>query len=213
MNFIGLLSKMLTLFLFVCIGFLCSKIKIIDEHGGKIINKLVLCICAPAMMINSVLGTELQYSMSDILMLLVYAVIFNTLTLVVGCIFARIFCKNRNSRGAFQLAAAFGNIAFMGFPVVSALYGNSAVFLASICTIPFNLFLYSIGTFLAVGGTKKDLPWKKVFLSPVMIATVIAVIFFFARVSLPAPLVDGIGYLANMVVPLSMILIGSSLGR
>ena len=212
MNFIGLLSKMLMLCLFLCVGILCSRLKIIDEQGNRAINKLVLYICAPALMIYSVLDSKLDYSVGDVLLLLLYAFIFNLLALLLGWIFARVFCRRKEQRGSFQLVASFGNVAFMGYPVVGAVYGSGAIFLASVCTMPFNLFLYSIGSILPSGQRGTGIPWKKVFINPALISTLLAMVIFFADIHLPDLATDTIGYLANMVVPLSMIVIGSSLG-
>ena len=44
MSFAGLLSRMLVLLAFICIGVLCSKLKFIDERGSTCINQLVLYI-------------------------------------------------------------------------------------------------------------------------------------------------------------------------
>lgn len=213
MNLSGLLAKMLMLFIFLCIGILCSKTKIIDEHGSKVINKVVLYICTPAMTIYSVLADRPDFSVGDILLLLVYAIAFNLLALLLGWGGSRLFCRSREVRGTFHLVSSFGNVAFMGYPVVSAVFGNSAIFIASVCTMPFNLFLYSIGGQLVSGEKEKGIPWRKALLNPAMISTIIALVLFFLNVSLPVVLTDTIGYLANMVVPLSMIVIGSSLGR
>ena len=213
MNLTGLLSKMLMLFLFLCIGILCSKTNIIDQHGSTVINKIVLYICTPALTIYSVLTSGPDFSIGDVLMLLVYAFAFNLLALLLGWFFSIVFCRRREERGTFHLVTAFGNVAFMGYPVVSAVYGSSAIFLASVCTMPFNLFLYSIGGLLVSENKEKGIPWRKAFFNPAVISTLIAMAFFFLNVSLPAVLTDSIAYLANMVVPLSMIVIGSSLGR
>ena len=42
MSFTALLSKMLVLLIFICIGVLCSKLNFIDENGSAALNKLVL---------------------------------------------------------------------------------------------------------------------------------------------------------------------------
>lgn len=213
MNFSGLLTKMLMLFIFICIGILCSKTKIIDEHGSRVINKIVLYVCGPALMIYSVLDTRLDYSVGKILLLFVYAIAFNLIALGFGWLCTRLLCRDGKKRGAFNLTISFGNIAFMGFPIISALYGTDAVFLASVCTMPFNLMLYSAGSLLVTGGFGKELPWRKVLLNPSLLGTFVAILLFAFRISLPQVLTDTIGSLANMVIPLSMILIGSSLGR
>ncbi len=213
MNFSGLLSRMLVLLVFICVGVLCSKLRIIDEKGSACINQLVLYICGPLLIIKSVQNVQFDLGIRDILLLIAYSVILMILAIAVGVVSSRTLCANKPLRGVFSLVTAFGNVFFMGVPVVSALYGDNAVFLLSICAIPFNLFLFSIGIYLLLGSAGQKIPWRKMLINPSLFATFIALALFFSRIELPSTAQDILGYLSQMVVPLSMILIGASLGR
>ncbi len=212
MDIVALLSRMLVLLVFICVGVLCSKLHIIDEKGSACINQLVLYICGPLLIIKSVQNVQLAYGVRDILMLIVYSVILQLIALLIGVVSAVICCK-KPIRGVFSLVTAFGNVFFMGVPVVTALYGDNAVFLLSICVIPFNLFIFTVGIYLILGSGGQKIPWKKLLINPSLYATLIALPIFFFRIELPSTVQDIIGYLSQMVVPLSMILIGASLGR
>lgn len=212
MSFSDLISKMLVLFSFICIGLICSKTRVIDEEGRKTLNKLVFNVSSPALIISSVLNSEISYSGNDILLLILFATIFCIVTLIVGFV-ARILFKKQDIRGISNLTISFGNIAFMGFPVISALYGNSAIFLVSICTIPFNIFLFSIGSYLVIGKGNGNGILKKILLNPSLIATAVSICLFIFHFSVPTAVSDIFSYLGNMVVPLSMIIIGTSLGE
>lgn len=213
MSFTALLSKMLVLLIFICIGVLCCKLHFIDEHGSAALNKLVLYICGPALIIKSVLNVELSLGVGDVLLLILYSVIMMLLALVIGVVSGRIICGRSPLRGVFSLVTAFGNVFFMGVPVVTALYGESTVFLLSVCVIPFNFFIFSIGIFLLIGKSGETIPWKKLLLNPSLYATIIALPIFFLRLSLPNAVAEVVGLLGQMVVPISMILIGAALGR
>lgn len=213
MNFAGLLSRMLVLLVFICIGVLCSKLHIIDEKGSACINQLVLYICGPMLILKSVQNVQFTFGIGEILMLFLYSVILMLLAVVIGVVSARLLCGKKPIRGVFSLVTAFGNVFFMGVPVVSALYGENAVFLLSICVIPFNLFIFTLGIFLILGNGSRKIPWKKLLLNPSLYATLIALPIFFLRIQFPETVVDILGYLSQMVVPLSMLLIGAALGR
>ncbi len=215
MSFSALLSRMLVLLIFICIGVLCSKLRFIDEHSASSLNKLVLYFCGPMLILHSIQSVQGDFGMSDILRLLLYGVMVQVLCIVIGVIFARVICGKKPIRGVFALVTAFGNIVFMGIPVVSALYGDGAVFLLSVISIPFNLFLFTFGIFLILGGRKQEqkIPWKKLLYNPSLIAVILALILFFLQVEMPAPITEVMRYLGQMVVPLSMLLIGAALGR
>ncbi|MBE6996648.1 MAG: AEC family transporter [Ruminococcaceae bacterium] len=213
MSFSALLSKMLVLLVFICIGVLCSKLRFIDDTASGSLNKLVLYICGPMLILHSAENVRADYGLSDILMLLLYGVLFQLFMIVIGLLAAAVICRKKPIRGVFSLVSAFGNVIFMGIPVVSALYGDGAVFLLSVCAIPFNFFLFTLGIYLILGGGRQQIPWKKLVYNPSLFAVLVALVLFFLRVELPGAVTEIMGYLGQMVVPLSMLLIGAALGR
>lgn len=212
MSIIGLLSRMAVLFTFLAVGLLCAKVGWLDEPSGKKLNKLVLNVCAPSIVLASVLNTELEYAFSDILTLLWQSTALNVLLLLLGLVLSLLFFRRSADRSQFHLLITFGNTVFMGFPVVSAVLGNDAIFLASMCSIPFNVFVYSIGVMLAGGkGNAKQFLLR--LLNPPFLANFVAFALFLLNVRMPAPVIEVFNTLGSMVVPLSMMLIGLSLAR
>ena len=53
MNFDRLYVVVATLFVIMAIGFLCRKVKIIDDVASKKLSKLILSVGQPAMLISS----------------------------------------------------------------------------------------------------------------------------------------------------------------
>ena len=212
MSIIGLLSRMAVLFTFLAVGLLCAKVGWLDEPSGKKLNKLVLNVCAPSIVLASVLNTELEYALSDILTLLWQSTALNTLLLLLGFVLSLLFFRRSADRSQLHLLITFGNTVFMGFPVVSAVLGNDAIFLASMCSIPFNVFVYSIGVMLA-GGKGSAKQYFLRLLNPPFLANFVAFALFLLNVRVPAPVIEVFDTLGSMVVPLSMMLIGLSLAR
>lgn len=101
MSFAGLLSRMLVLLAFICIGVLCSKLRFIDERSSACINQLVLYICGPLLIIKSVQNVQFTYGIRDILMLLLYSVVLMLLALAVGIVFSRAFSAAKSPCAAF----------------------------------------------------------------------------------------------------------------
>ena len=212
MSIVGLLSRMGVLFAFLAVGLLCAKLGWLDEHGGKSLNKLVLNVFAPCIVLASVLSTELEYAVGDIMTLLWQGAALNALQLALGFVCALIFFRHDKNRSQFHLLTAFGNTVFMGFPVVASILGDDAIFLASMCSIPFNLFIYSIGVLLAGGkGSLKQFLLR--LLNPPFLANFVGLALFLLPIRAPEPVIEVFDSLGGMVVPLSMMLIGMSLAR
>ncbi|MCD8129175.1 MAG: AEC family transporter [Oscillospiraceae bacterium] len=211
MSFTSLLSKMFMLFCFLAVGVLCSKVGYLDDHSRQKLNKLILNICAPAMVLNAILTTESSYSVGDILTLLLDAAAFNIIMLLTALLLMLLLFRKNPARRTYQFMMSFGNSVFMGFAVMAALYGDEAVFLGSICSIPFNVLSFSVGIMIISGKAQNVRQFFKMLLNPAFIANIVAFLLFLFHVSAPAVVTDTLGYLGDMVIPLSMMVIGVSL--
>lgn len=212
MDLSNLFYKMTILFIYIFIGFIAAKVKVINDDTVKKLNKVLLCIGQPAMIISSVLDTELNMGIADVLWFAVLVFLMQILLLVFAFVFTPLFVKKKEDRGLFKFMIAFGNTGFMGVPVITALFGEDAVFLASIGMIPFFLFVYSVGIILLKGYTKGEKIDFSFLLNPALISTFIAIILFFTKIQLPSVVMEAAGGLADMLIPLSMVVIGANIG-
>ena len=94
--------------------------------------------------------------------------------------------------------------------VMVAIFGEEMVFFASLCNIPFNLALYSSSAsqLSPEGGRVR---WQDVLNAPV-IATLLSIVLLLTRVPVPGVIADTISAVSGVTIPLSMIVIGTSLG-
>lgn len=203
---------MAMLFIYIAVGFIAARVKVIDGDVVKKINRVLLDICQPAMIISSVLNTELKMSLGDVGLFFAFAMLMQIILLLIGFVLSPVYVRKKSERGLYIFMTAFGNTGFMGIPVITALFGNDAVFLASIGTVPFFLFIYSVGIILIRGETKGEKSWFRLMLNPTLISTLISVILFFIKIDLPGPVLDAAGGLAGALIPLSMIVIGANIG-
>lgn len=212
MSFTNLFNKMLLLFIYIVVGFIANKTNILDEAGSKKLNKVMLYICQPALIIGSIVDTDLDISSGIILMLFLYSTVMNLILLGLSFILVPLMRVKQDERGIYRFMMTFGNVMFMGLPVTTALYGDGVIFLVSICGMPFNFLVYSIGVYLISGkGDKKGLI-RKILLNPALISVVVALIIFFSKIRLPIFVCEAAESLGSMVIPGAMLLIGASLG-
>ena len=114
----------------------------------------------------------------------------------------------------YRLVTSFSNLGFMSVPVIAAVYGEDAIFFASLGNIPFKIFLYTVGVMFLKNGSGKDekLNIKSIINVPI-IAAVIATVIFMFEIPMPTLVEDVAGMLSDTFIPLSMICIGLSLGN
>jgi len=210
MNLSTVFAKMAMLILIMLLGYLCARIGITGPEFNKRVTPLVMNVLLTATILNSVLSVP-DFSGVEIIDYVVVTTVMTVLCLLVAWWLPRLLRTPAGDVGAMRLVTAFTNVGFVGLPVVTAIYGGEMVFFASLANIPFNILLYSIGAVQLSDRKGARFDWHAVLNMPV-IATLVSVVLLLSRIHVPAVLADTISTLAGATIPLSMLIIGTSLG-
>lgn len=207
-----LFEKMAMLVILLALGYLCARMKLVGPEFNKGLSKLVMNLFLVGMILSSVINKDMELSGSEALTGFLMLTLMVLICLGIGFISPTVLRIKNGDRGMYRMLVSFMNNGFMGFPLVAAIYGESAVFFASLSNIPFNLLLYSVGVmFLREDGQGEKFKLKDAINTP-MIATLIAVIIFVFKIPMPMLIEDTVDTVAAATVPLSMMCIGLSLG-
>jgi len=203
------INQMIQLFLILGLGYFLNKIKLFDTELNQKLNKLLLNVTTPALIIASVGSLEPSNNISEVLLVFLVAVtIFAILPFL-----SYILVKN-HQKGLYMFMTIFSNIGFMGFPVMKSIFGNQAVFYTSIFNMIFNFLVFTLGVFLINYGTEKEVkPNVKNLLTPGIIASIIAIIIYFLRIPIPTIFVSSFDMVGSITTPIAMMLIGSTLAN
>ena len=221
-------QKMLTLFILMAVGyFMRIRGWITDENSG-LLSKIVVNVANPAMIIAAGLNSASSISNRTLLTTFVIAVIFYAVLAVAAPLAVRLMRIPVNMRGTYQCMFIFGNIGFMGIPLITSVYGSEYALLQAMYNIVFLLLLYTYGVMLlekearVISGEQaaedgkavlvdSGVQWKKM-INAGTVACVIAIICFLTKISVPSVLGDSFDMLSSLCAPLSMFSIGASLG-
>lgn len=208
-----LLEQMIVLFILMGVGFLCYKLQIITDEVNKKLSAIVVNIANPAMVLTGCMGDD-KISGEELLMVFVLVIIVYTVLVLLAMVIPPLLKIDKKSRGTYQAMTIFSNIGFMGFPVIAALYGNSALLYASLFTIPYNILIYTFGVSAMSTGEKVSLKESfsiKRVMNVGVIACIITIIVYFLQIPVPAFIKSTTTHLSNLTAPLSMMVIGASL--
>lgn len=219
-----ILSQMLLLFGVIMIGFASTKFGAWPLALNKPISTFVLKVTAPMLILSSVMGEGIVFEREEIIRILWvavvnYLVIF-PLALIIPWIWTAIgrLLKHDHRpsmeeylKGQLRFMTAFGNVTFIGFPVVSAIFGPRALFYAAVLTIPFNLLMYTIGEVFIAGGNPAGAIKRKHLLSPCTLAAAATVVLAFFKFDYPPLMVRFFHLVGDMTIPAALIIIGSTL--
>lgn len=143
----AIVTQMIILFILVIIGYYLSKKKMMDADFDRKLSGLVINVTCPSLILSSVMGDTLP---DKTLILPLLVVGFATYVVLIGLAFLlpRYLPVKPSDRGIYSFMLAFGNVGFIGYPIVASIFGASAVFYASILNFPSTLLIYQCG----VGG-------------------------------------------------------------
>lgn len=208
MSFFDTLMQMLVILFAIAMGILAHRLGYFTTETDQRLSKLILNITMPAMIVSSVITGDALPEPSEVLAVLKVAAVFYLLEFAFSLTAPRLLGGTPGQKGVWRFCLVFGNTAFIGYPVVTALFGPGALFYAVILVIPFNLLSYTLGPLMLVGA--KRFQWKQL-LTPCTVSAVLGLFFALTRLRPPAIVGECLSFVGNVTVPLSLLVVGSLL--
>lgn len=204
-----LLNIMGKIAILVALGYFLRKKEIINQQLQDGLTSFMMKVALPANVLtsaNNVFSLELS---RNLLIVVAVAVCYYVAALVFTRAVERLLPLSEKGRTLFSLMAVFANTAFIGFPLAEELMGSEGLLYAVVFNMVWILFFFTIGVAMISGQKKFQL--KSIFQVPVSVASIIAILLYVSPFRFPYFIQDTLSTLGNMVVPLSMLLIGCSL--
>ena len=211
MDIMVVFQTMLKLFLLLILGFVLFKCHIFDEYTNKKISALIVNVASPMLIISSIAGVE--GSNKSIVFLMIGAGILMYIGFIIlGKIINRIFPFPKKDWPVYECMVVFANTGFMGYPVLLDVFGQEAVFYASLIHMAFNFFVYTYAIMCLTKGDDSEFKLNfKQLLTPGIILIFVGIFIYLIDIQLPSVLMDTINSVGSLTAPLSMMMIGSSL--
>ena len=211
MDIMVVFQTMLKLFLLLVLGFVLFKCHIFDEYTNKKISALIVNVASPMLIISSIAGVG-GNDKSIVFLMIGAGILMYIGFIILGKIINRIFPFPKKDWPVYECMVVFANTGFMGYPVLLDVFGQEAVFYASLIHMAFNFFVY---TYAIMCLTKSDdsefkLNFKQL-LTPGIVLIFIGILIYLFDMQLPSVLMDTINSVGSLTAPLSMMMIGSSL--
>ena len=213
-------SKVLVVFIYIGVGIIANRLKVLPEESVKHFISLVMGITVPCLVISSITGQDLNGDMyrNTILTLLLTTLVLIVTAFATTFVSDRIFpWKDQQDRNVLASAMTGCNAGFMGLPIASAVFGELVFYYLVIQNIANNLYLFVMSLaqlhHRESEKSSKSLSEKlKPLVNPTSVATIVSLIMLFAGIHLPEYAMDIVTTLGDITIPLSMILVGVQLG-
>lgn len=207
------MDSIILLFLCLLIGFALQRVKAFPANSHQVLNQFVIYISLPAMAFFYIPKIEIS---SKLLFPLGIAWLSFLLSFLFFSVLGSYFKWSRKLVGCLVLMGGLGNTAFVGFPVIEALYGKEGLETAIIVDQPGTFVvmatlgiivasLYSRGT-----PNPKEIVSKILFFPP-FVAFIIAAVMNLIKADFNESLQLVFQRLGNTVTPIALVAVGLQL--
>ena len=148
-----MVEVMMTLFALVVVGYIAGKLGYLGGDFDRQLSRLVINITCPALILSSAMSGTLP-DRRYILPLLGISVITYLILTGAALFLPRYMTTRQEDEGAVGFAMMFGNVGFMGYPVVASIFGHQAVFYAAVLNVVNTFAVFTIGTILITGKSQ-----------------------------------------------------------
>ncbi len=177
----------------ILLGYLLTKKKVLPLNTNKVLTKIVLTISIPCLAFTSFMNDFSLSAGLDALVNIIFGFAIYLVFIVLGRIIFS-WVKEPNKKLTLSILFAFGSTTFFAQPIISSIYSTQTYNDSNMLNIAYRVFLYSYA-FLAMSGLKirkndnKDDSssslgevLKKIFLNPIIIATLLGLILWILQV-------------------------------
>ena len=206
---------MLTLFALVVVGYVAGKLGYLGGEFDRQLSRLVINITCPALILSSAMTGTLP-DRRFILPLLLISVITYALLTGVAILLPRYLTQKKTDEGSIGFALMFGNVGFMGYPVVASIFGHEAVFYAAVLNVVNTFAVFTIGTVLITGKSDvegKHFQKKVLYSTPMLAAYLTMAIVALEINNIPEAISQPLTMLGDITVPAALLIIGSSMSN
>nr|WP_320145202.1 AEC family transporter [uncultured Anaeromusa sp.] len=199
----------------IIIGVIGIKTKVINENCLGYLSRLIMRLILPIMIfhksINGATRNDILFSFVEVLSsaIFMFGVLFIT-----GFLLKRVFSLHGNYGRIFHASTMFGNVGFIGIPLILGVLPERGMLYMALFTIVDQMLLWSVGFHLTLPKEKmahNSLTANlKNLANPAMIGILLAILFIIMEWKLPVTLNKALGAVGDMTTPLSLIYIGGT---
>lgn len=210
MNAFGILVEQIEFFvIYMVVGVILIKTKILTQTTIEVIARFVLKLALPLLIFTNTINGVERETLFQTLSVLGLAVLIYFLAYFLLLGMSKVFRLEGNVGSVYRALGMFGNIGFMGIPIISSIFPENGMLYISLFTIIDQMVLWTLGVKLTTpcesDGGKFN---PKKLINPATVAVSLAVLFILTGISLPNVFNVALSKIGATATPLAMIYLG-----
>ena len=207
------MTNFILIFVFLILGIVCQNIKGFPVNAYKLLNKIVIYICLPALALYYI--PKIKWS-TELLFPIGVAWIGFVVSYLFFSFLGKRFGWSKKLIGCLILTAGLGNTSFLGFPIIEALYGEEGLKTAILVDQPGSFVVLStlgilVATVYSSGNPNGFQIAKKIFLFPPFITFLIACLMNIFQFDFQDYFQIALKTIGSGVTPLALLSVGLQL--
>ena len=211
--FFAFANSLTALALCIVVGFVCRRQRLLNDVHMAGMAEVLVKVAIPCTIFIALMRPFSRELMFESLATFAITGVIYILGGYLGLFLARLMKATPGEKEAWHFGCSFGNIGFMGIPVVMAVFGEDGLIYVSMAAASFTFLSFTVGVRMFSNAPREIRFLRLMRNSPAVPATIIGFIMFLTELRLPSPLEGGIDLINGMTTPLSMILIGAILAK
>ena len=213
-TFYNLLTIIGVLFLIMATGFICRRTGVIDDVASNRLSALIIRVGQPLMIIGALIGKPFDPSLlGEAMIYLAIGFLLHPLMALIALLCSPLLGQTAEKKIS-QFALIFTNCAFIGFPILDAVFPENGSFFGAFFVIGFHVYIWTLGIFILSKGREDiKLTPKKAIFNYGTVPCAIGLLLYFCQAlfKIPAVAVDFCGYVGALCMPIAVLVTGALL--
>ncbi len=230
MSILVVLEQMIIIMILIIVGIFLFRKKMLSEDTSRQLSGLIVNITNPAVLICSAFDDTPKVSLYELGIGLCVVLISYAVLLLSAYLIPLILRVPQPERYSYHMLSVFGNVGFIGIPLVSAVLGSGALIFVSLNNLVYNILVYTYGISTlkkaaarqhstnssmpdstAKSSSSESLLHKLVNAGTV--SALLTIIFYLSNINVPTIISSSLTYAGRTTTFLSMLVLGVSVAQ
>ena len=207
--FVVTVSQIFIMLVFIVIGWILRKFRILPEAASAVISKLLVWVFIPSTIIKSLTANFTVPNLKEKVSILVAGAFVTVVCYLLAKPLSKLFSKEDYPQKVYAYSFVIPNTSYVGVPLIMAVFGEEMCCNMVVFTIPMFFLMYTWGMYVL---TKQEKISFKSINNPVVYSIGIGILLGLLGVNIPtipATILENAG---NCIAPCAMILAGYVVG-
>jgi predicted permease len=209
---VAVIETIAPIFFIIIFGYIIQRKGFLESHFISEANRFIFLFPLPVLIFTGIVKSDIK----DVAFSHIFSVILPTLIILCIALILGVIIGLKGGRlGTFVQTTFHGNVSYIGLAVLFYMLGEEGLKKGSIL-IGFLILVNNTCAIAVLSWTSRQhknmlKALVSIIKTPVIVATFLGILILYLNIPIPKVLLKGMGILANIALPMALIIIGASI--